>query len=205
MRYFLQNKYTKVYYSIVLQAKSRTLLKEIYTENHHIIPKSIGESNDKDNIVTLTAREHFICHWLLTKMVSSDLRPKLIYALYMMRSNKHKQQRYFTKITARVYAKLKNKRRHSAETKAKMSLAHKGESNHFFGKKHSEETLQKMRGKSQPMSDSGKLIRSLAAKGKPKSAITKERMKNKPKKECPHCGKLLDPGNFAKHQKLISI
>lgn len=200
---FLDNKYTKIYYNIVVNSLSRTLPNSTYTEKHHIVPKSIGGLNNKENIVTLTAREHFICHWLLTKMVHDNVKPKLVYALYMMRANKHKQERYFTKITARVYATLKNKRKHSSEVKAKMSAAHKGELNHFYGKKHSKTTIEKMKGPRGPMSPEGKLIRSLAAKGKPKSPETKERMRNKIKKECPHCGKLLDPGNFAKHQKLF--
>ena len=59
---YLHNKYTITYYNIIAQAQSRTL--DCYTENHHIIPKSLGGSNDSDNLVALTAREHFLCHWL---------------------------------------------------------------------------------------------------------------------------------------------
>ena len=185
---FLQNKYTKMYYSIVDNAKSRTLSKETYTEKHHIIPKSIGGDNNKENIVKLTAREHFIAHWLLTKMVAVEMRPKLIYALYMMRSVKAGQQRYFTKITARVYSTLKNKRKHSTETKAKMSIARKGKLNHYYGKKHTEENLQKMRGKRAPMPESEKLKRSITAKGKPKSAETRANM----------CGRIISDETRAK-------
>jgi hypothetical protein len=39
-----------------------------YTETHHIIPRSLGGSNDLDNLVKLSAREHYICHFLLMKM-----------------------------------------------------------------------------------------------------------------------------------------
>lgn len=39
-----------------------------YTETHHIIPKSFGGSNDKENLVSLTAREHYLAHYLLLKM-----------------------------------------------------------------------------------------------------------------------------------------
>lgn len=58
--------YKKVYDLIV--QKDRDLQKDIYTERHHIIPRSLGGSNKKDNIIRLTAREHFICHLLLTKI-----------------------------------------------------------------------------------------------------------------------------------------
>jgi hypothetical protein len=39
-----------------------------YTEKHHIIPRSLGGSNKRANIIILTAREHFIAHYLLFKM-----------------------------------------------------------------------------------------------------------------------------------------
>lgn len=184
---FLQNKYTKIYYNIINNTKSRTLSCDVYTEKHHIIPKSIGGNNDNENIVTLTAREHFICHWLLTKMILGKSHRKMIYALYMMRANKPGQQRYFTKITARVYELLKGKYTHSAETKAKMS-GRFGELNSYYGKKHTEETLQKMRGKRAPMSAEGKLIRSNSQKGKPKSAETRAKM----------CGRIISDETRAK-------
>lgn len=74
---FVENKYFKYYYSIVDRAKSRTIYG--YKERHHIIPKSLGGSNNKENIVDLTAREHFICHLLLTKM--TDGKNKKIYGI----------------------------------------------------------------------------------------------------------------------------
>ena len=39
-----------------------------YYENHHIIMKSMGGTNDPENLVLLTAREHFIAHWLLWRI-----------------------------------------------------------------------------------------------------------------------------------------
>ena len=37
-------------------------------ERHHVIPKSMGGSNDPDNIVALPVRAHFLAHWMLWKM-----------------------------------------------------------------------------------------------------------------------------------------
>ena len=59
---FTQNKYYKIYCNLTERAKSRELPKETYIEKHHIIPRSLGGNNSKNNIVSLTAREHFICH-----------------------------------------------------------------------------------------------------------------------------------------------
>jgi ribosomal protein L37AE/L43A len=80
---YLHNKYTTAYYNIVEQAQSRTL--DCYTENHHIIPRSLGGSDDPTNLVALTPREHFLCHWLLTKMVSiGDASRKMKWAFRLM-------------------------------------------------------------------------------------------------------------------------
>lgn len=58
--------YEKIYNQIVDRAKNR-ILKE-YGEKHHILPKCLGGNDEKENIVKLTFREHFICHWLLCKL-----------------------------------------------------------------------------------------------------------------------------------------
>lgn len=99
------NKYNRWYNLITSNAKNRTL--NGYSEKHHIIPKSLGGSDEKDNLVNLTAREHFICHWLLTKIYEGEFRTKMIYALRMMKAENPNQQRYNNYITARVYENLK--------------------------------------------------------------------------------------------------
>ncbi len=59
---FINNKYTAIYYKIVRRAAVRILPKELYKERHHIIPKSLGGNNTGENLVSLTGREHLICH-----------------------------------------------------------------------------------------------------------------------------------------------
>jgi 5-methylcytosine-specific restriction endonuclease McrA len=58
--------YQKLYDQLIERAKLRVL--DGYCEKHHIVPKSLGGSNNKENIVSLTAREHFLAHWLLFKI-----------------------------------------------------------------------------------------------------------------------------------------
>lgn len=79
---FLENKYTRWYYQIVENAKNREL--DGYGEKHHIIPKSLGGCNEKENLVKLTAREHLIVHMFLTKMVKGESRYKMLWALHRM-------------------------------------------------------------------------------------------------------------------------
>ena len=102
---YLRNKYTTWYYCIINNATSRVL--NSYTESHHIIPRSLGGSDEKTNLANLTAREHFICHWLLTKMTIGQSKIKMLLALQAMRLEGRGQERYATKITSRVYESLK--------------------------------------------------------------------------------------------------
>jgi hypothetical protein len=99
------NKYQTWYQNITDRARGRTL--EGYAERHHVIPRSLGGTNDADNLVCLTAREHFVCHWLLTKIYTGEARYKMINAMYIMRAEGPYQKRYESKITSRVYNTLR--------------------------------------------------------------------------------------------------
>lgn len=57
----------QVYRELVARAKTRGRT-PTYTERHHIVPRAHGGSNDAANIVRLTAREHFVAHWLLWRI-----------------------------------------------------------------------------------------------------------------------------------------
>ena len=92
--------YNKHYYNLISRAKSRVL--EGYVEKHHIIPKCLGGTDDFDNLVTLTAEEHFVAHQLLTKIYPNN--EKLIYAVKMMCVKTTKQQR-----NNKMYGWLKRK------------------------------------------------------------------------------------------------
>jgi hypothetical protein len=103
---FKDSKYTRWYNQLIEQAKVRVLPRDVYTEKHHIIPQSLGGDNSIYNLVRLTAREHFVCHWLLTKMVDGAEQKKMAYACkMMMHSHGDGQQRY--RITSSVYESLK--------------------------------------------------------------------------------------------------
>lgn len=143
------NKYTKWYTGITENAKRRDL--DCYTETHHIQPRSLGGADTPDNLVKLTPQEHFICHWLLVKMTTGQDRYKMLNALRMMRAENLNQQRYNTKITARVYAKIKEE---YAELQSKKL---KGKGNGFYGKSHTEEARKRIseanKGRVQPLDE----------------------------------------------------
>ena len=98
--------YLKVYNNIIFYRKNNQLCDE-YTECHHIIPRSLGGNNNDENLVNLSAKEHFVCHLLLTKIYKNDFLSykKMIKAFMMMRCSTKTQKHY---ISSKIYAKLKN-------------------------------------------------------------------------------------------------
>jgi hypothetical protein len=94
---FKDNKYTKMYFRLVENAKSS--IRDGYVEAHHIIPRCLGGPDEEENLVLLSYREHYICHALLIKMHDSD---KLKLAYWAM-SNQNKCKYY----KSRLYAQAK--------------------------------------------------------------------------------------------------
>ena len=82
MTIYLDNKYSKWYRALIAKRKNNPPIG--YCERHHILPHSLGGTNDKANLVKLTAREHFICHRLLVKMLEGTAKAKMITAAHNM-------------------------------------------------------------------------------------------------------------------------
>lgn len=95
--------YQKIYNQIVNRAKNRKL--EGYKEKHHIIPKCLNGLDDKENLVELTAREHFLVHMLLCNIYPKE--NKLKHALFLMAIGKQKVKEKTYIIGSRVYERLK--------------------------------------------------------------------------------------------------
>lgn len=167
---FIKNKYTRYYYGIIEKAANRVT--EGYTEKHHIIPRSIGGSNNHDNLVNLTGREHYVCHLLLTKMVTGQEKYKMVKAALMMaHMTGPGQERH--KVTGRMYEVLKLSQPPVPQsTRDKNSKSQKERFKNipgtFKNKKHTEETLKKLQ---KPKSEKQKLNQSLAMTGRFKGRI----------------------------------
>lgn len=116
--------YNKLYNEII--EKRKIEIPSGYTEEHHIVPRSLGGTDDKDNLVLLTAKEHFICHLLLTKMYpkGSNEYYKMCHAFLMMLTKSKNQERY---ITSRKYEHLK------VSFSERMSALQSGKNNSQYG------------------------------------------------------------------------
>ena len=199
---FINNKYTNIYHQITSRAKERFLESSMYTEKHHIIPRSLGGSNSRDNIVKLTAREHFICHWLLTKMTTSGNKNKMTYAWWRMVNTKNSKRH---NVTSKEYefAKLafdsinrgrvvseetrqKQKAPKAIETKEKLKL-YRGANHHGFGKKRPGHG-QCISGDKNPMKNPDIVVKLSGSNHWSKNP--------KNRQVCEHCQKDIDKSNY---------
>lgn len=132
---------------MIARAKSRTLLG--YCEEHHIIPKCLGGSDESDNLVKLSAREHFVAHLLLHKMHPDN--PKLWFAVHSMTRSTQGQCRnnrmyeWMRKTHSLKMKELHTNKTVSDDTRYKMSIAAKKRGNNgWLGRTHLEESRKKM-------------------------------------------------------------
>lgn len=175
----IENKYKKWYYGIIQKASSQNRKKlnrfdknYVYYEKHHILPKSLGGTNDISNLILLTAREHYVCHLLLCKFTEGKDKLKMINAVTKMVFSKSsgQERRYSSKDYEKCRAliaernsvffkgvrksekmrkKLSQSRKgmkFSDEHKKNLSIVRKGKNtgqdNPFFGKTHSKKTKE---------------------------------------------------------------
>lgn len=97
-----------------------------YTENHHILPRSMGGNNDESNLVKLTGREHWIAHLLLWKIHRNS---ECAHACHMMAMRC--EERGIAEIrNSRMYEAV---RIHHAKLTSKRHKAFVGEKNSQFG------------------------------------------------------------------------
>jgi hypothetical protein len=176
---------------IIERSKSRTLT-EGYTETHHIIPKSLGGLNQPSNLSVLTGREHFLCHWLLTKMIKGPYVHKMNKALLIMSSR--------NKISSRLYEKLGENTRGvpmSQESKQKLSQTKKLK-NHTPWNKGVPRTEQEKKSISKACLEA-RLTKPVWNKGKKHSLETLERIREKAVRRtnitCKHCNMSCSPSN----------
>lgn len=147
----------RIYTQLIERAQNRTL--KGYTEKHHIIPKCLGGNNDKENLVELTAREHFLCHRLLCEIHPNN--PKLWYALFLMAIGKQSIKCEY-KLDSRSYERLRLEFIQNIKGKKKPNGFGKGR---VFSSIHIENMSKAKLGVKKPLGTGDKI--SAARKGNP--------------------------------------
>lgn len=92
--------YKKIYDLICERGK---LVRDLsYYENHHIVPRCLAGSDDKENLTKLTAKEHYLAHWLLYRLYPQNW--KISNAFFWMATENKKNSR---RISGKQYERAK--------------------------------------------------------------------------------------------------
>lgn len=124
--------YSKIYDALITDAKENPKPDE-YKESHHIVPRCMGGDDSNDNLVKLTARQHYLAHWLLYKMYRTT---SLVHAWHCMSRIGTGQADRTVNSHLFEYCK-KHRATH-------LSKQYSGEGNNFYGKTHTEETKRRL-------------------------------------------------------------
>ena len=140
----LNTHYINRYKLFIAYCRSRKLKTDCYIEIHHIKPKCLGGLDIEQNMIKLSAREHYIAHWMLSKCFTKGYKLiKLLHAFGAMSMQ--------CAITPKQYARLKlaksealklDNPMHKPENRAKCSQP--GKLNGMYGKTFSKETRARM-------------------------------------------------------------
>jgi hypothetical protein len=120
----------------ILNTRGRFACGDEYHERHHITPKCLGGSNEEENLVDLYAKEHFVAHKLLAK--ENPDNDSLTHAWWCMASAKRDDQERY-ELTPQEYEDARVA--YVDMLKDKMI----GDGNPMYGRKHTEESRQRMR------------------------------------------------------------
>ena len=117
----------KLHYDKLINNRRDNPITEGYMEKHHILPRSLGGSDNNDNLINLTAKEHFIAHLLLTKTYKKKSVEyyKMIKAFWCMRYYKGDHQNRY--VSSNEYSWLRE------EFSKAQSKLQEGEKNSQYG------------------------------------------------------------------------
>lgn len=108
----IQNKYHRWYVSLMNKRISVDVPKDVYSEGHHMYPKYMGGPDVSENIVRLTAREHFVAHRLLPKFMRSKKHFHAANCAVLNFANRgqkrgNNQKHEYEKLNSRAFEKVR--------------------------------------------------------------------------------------------------
>lgn len=174
--------YLNIYNSLIEKAKDNVFNSDEYFETHHIIPKGMDGSDDTNNLVKMTARQHFVAHWLLFRIYPTNKQIAAAFHITAFgtncRNTRKKHKGYMPSSRAIAEARYASVVRNT-------------------GSKHSPETIQKMKDtwkdkyanghagstKGRKITDEQKLKQSIAMTGRKRSQETIDKIQATKKRQ----------------------
>lgn len=180
-----------------------------YCEVHHIVPKSLGGTDDKDNLIKLTARQHYVAHWILARALGGSAARAFFMMSNFGRYGKVNSKTY--DIARAEYSKLASEQMQGRTMPPVSDATREKQRQAKLGRKLSPEHIEKVRQAStgRVVSEETKRKVSEAKKGKgngrtgyKQTEATKQKIIqanfNRPIIQCPHCLKTMKDHGGAK-------
>lgn len=175
------------YVKLIQFASKYTFSEDEYGENHHIVPRSMGGSNRKENIIRLTARMHYLAHLFLWRAFRNRSMCFSFHIFQCSMANRHQKRKF----NSRLFSVM---REEFSRYMSERQLGHK-QTQEIINKR-----VEKNRGKTRPK----EAVKITAEKniGKRRTDTSKENisaaLKNSKSKkiECEHCSVLSDAVNY---------
>jgi len=128
INYHYLNRYVNFINSLLEKRENK---KFEHSEKHHIVPRAMNGTNNTENLIYLSYREHFLAHYMLAK---AFVNHSIVIALRKMMDGKNRINE-----NSRLYEQSK------ILVNEAMSELFSGEGNPFYGKTHNEITKEKLR------------------------------------------------------------
>lgn len=188
-----------------------------YKEKHHIVPKSLGGLDNKDNLIYLTPREHLLAHYILAKAFGGN--QWFSVNLMMKSENPYQKRKNFTVLNSRLYEEykiqyIKNSKVNMINIRSKESLCKKNSRIEKWKNKYNNKSKEEKEDifNKVKISLSKKSPEALAKSRKLQIETRKSNIllgiKNRiiyPKTKCNICEKYICDHNIEKHIKVCNI
>lgn len=107
--------YKKLYDTFIFTRRNRSLNDSSILEIHHIQPRCMGGSDDKNNLIVLTAREHFLAHLFLHRAHPNHVGlKKALMAMFKgdtrQQKNRSFNSRFYQLIREKIFIKCPSKK-----------------------------------------------------------------------------------------------
>lgn len=122
--------YEIIYESIISSRKENKPTGVV--ERHHIVPRCLGGDDSTENVIAVTPREHYVCHYLLAKMHGGSL-----WAAYYLMSHPKTNSGREIFVTSKMYETARKNYISYLKTKT-------GEKNPNFGNVYSKQAREKI-------------------------------------------------------------
>lgn len=79
--------YGCIYNEFIKDRRAKEAALTGYSERHHILPRCLGGSDEKENLINLTAEDHYFAHLLLARIHGARLASALYLLVLSVESN----------------------------------------------------------------------------------------------------------------------